>query len=175
MQTRSIIGCIGVITILTLLTSMLASATETPLPVRSKTLLTLHWTDAQGAASKTRLTLQDLDSLPQTTRTLELPESLGMKGSHSWQGVSISELIKLSGRSAKSVRVVALNGYYASVPLDDLKNYDPLVAYRRDGKNLSIREKGPIILIYPFDRFKVLNQQTYINRSVWQINEIHIE
>lgn len=174
MQTRSIIGCIGVITMLTLHTSLVASATETP-PVRSKTLLTLHWTDAQGAASKTRLNLQSLDSLPQTTRTLELPESLGMKGRHSWQGVSLNELIKLSGRSAESVRVVALNGYYASVPLNDLKNYDPIVAYRRDGKTLSIREKGPIILIYPFDKFKVLNQQTYINRSVWQVNEIHIE
>lgn len=159
---------------LTLHTSLVASATETP-PVRSKTLLTLHWTDAQGAASKTRLNLQSLDSLPQTTRTLELPESLGMKGRHSWQGVSLNELIKLSGRSAESVRVVALNGYYASVPLNDLKNYDPIVAYRRDGKTLSIREKGPIILIYPFDKFKVLNQQTYINRSVWQVNEIHIE
>ena len=56
------------------------------------------------------------------------------------------------------------------MPLSDINNYDPLVAYRRDGKTLSIREKGPIILIYPFDKFKVLNQQTYINRSVWHVN-----
>ena len=49
------------------------------------------------------------------------------------------------------------------------------LAYRRDGQNLTIRDKGPFILIYPFNKFKKLNQQIYINRSVWQINEIHIE
>jgi len=36
MQTRSIIGCIGVITMLTLHTTLVASATETPLPMPSK-------------------------------------------------------------------------------------------------------------------------------------------
>lgn len=175
MHSRSIIRHIGVITILSLLYSMAASATQAPPPTRGKTLLTLHWVDAQGVASKTRMNLQSLDALPQTTRTLELPESLGMKGTHSWQGISLAELIKLSGRSPESIRVTALNGYYATLPFSDIERYDPVVAYRRDGKTLTIRDKGPLILIYPFDQFKTLNQQTYINRSVWQINEIHIE
>jgi len=175
MKSRFITRHIGIITILSLLYSMAASATQTPLPVRSKTLLTLHWVDTQGAANTTRLNLENLDALPQSTLTLQLPESLGIQGTHSWQGISLQDLLKLSGNSAQAVRIQALNGYYATLPMSDIEQFNPVLAYRRDGQNLTIRDKGPFILIYPFNKFKKLNQQIYINRSVWQINEIHIE
>ncbi|WXL26783.1 molybdopterin-dependent oxidoreductase [Ectopseudomonas mendocina] len=152
------------------------SATESPTTTaRPKTLLTLVWHDTQGIVNKNKLVLSQLDALPQIKRTQQLPSPLGIPGRHEWQGVSLHELLKLSGGTAKSIRVMALNGYFASIPLSDVQQFDPLLAYRRDGQNLTIRDKGPFILVYPFDDFNELNQQLYINRSVWQIHEIHFE
>lgn len=175
MSVRSIIQHIAITTLLSLFYSISASATQGPEPTRSKTLLALHWVDDQGVPRQTRLKLEDLDAMPQSTLTLELPETLGIQGSHSWQGISLQELLKLSDSSGQSIRLQALNGYYATLPISDAEQFNPVLAYRRDGQNLTIREKGPFILIYPFNKFKQLGQQLYINRSVWQINEIHIE
>jgi hypothetical protein len=175
MSIRSIIQHIGIITLLSLLYSISASATQSPEPSRGKTLLTLHWVDAQGTARQTRLNLEDLDALPQSTLTLELSETFGIKGRHSWQGISLQDLLKLIDSKGQSLRLQALNGYYATLPISDVERFNPVLAYRRDGHNLTIREKGPFILIYPFNKFKELGQQIYINRSVWQINEIYIE
>lgn len=153
-----------------------ANATESPAPaMRSKSLLSLNWQDAQTQHHSLKLDLSQLDALPQRELIQELPTPLGIPGEHHWQGISLRELLKLSGRQSTSLRLMALNGYFAQIPMTDIERFDPLLAYRRDGQNLTIRDKGPFILIYPFDQSRELNQQIYINRSVWQIHEIHIE
>lgn len=83
-------------------------------------------------------------------------------------------MLKLSGKTGQSIRLQALNGCYITLPISDVERYNPLLAYRRDDNLLTIREKGPFILIYPFHKFTTLNQQLYINRSIWQTHEIHI-
>lgn len=40
---------------------------------------------------------------------------------------------------------------------------------------LSVREKGPMMLIYPFDTYPELHAQQYLNRSIWQIHAITIK
>ena len=175
MSARAMIQHIAALSILSLLYPLAAYASQNPEPERSKTLLTLYWGAKHGSPHNSRLNLAQLDALPQTTLTLELPETLGIQGTHSWQGVSLGELLKLSGSTGQSVRLQALNGYYVTLPVSDIERYNPLLAYRRAGNNLTIREKGPFILIYPFNEFKTLNQQLYINRSIWQVHEIYIE
>jgi hypothetical protein len=175
MSHRPVAGFISLIMFASLLGTNSSFATHSPTAETRKTLLTLNWHDAQGSPNKTTLNLEQLDALPQVERTQELPEPLEIPSSHVWQGISLRELLKISGTSAKSIRILALNGYYATIPIADIERYDPLLAYRRNGQNLTIRDKGPFILIYPFNDFRELNHQIYINRSVWQINEIHIE
>ena len=43
-----------------------------------------------------------------------------------------------------------------------------------DGKPLSVRDKGPLFLIYPFDKNPELYNEKYFSRSVWQIKKIEI-
>jgi len=163
------------IAILSMLYPFAISANQSPPPAPSKSLLSLHWIDAQGHINQHRFNLKHLEALPQSTLTLELPKSLGIPGPHRWQGVSLGDLLKLSGNTGQSIRLQALNGYYVTLPTSDIERYNPLLAYRRGDNILSVREKGPFILIYPFHKFRTLNQQLYINRSIWQVHEIHIE
>ena len=38
-----------------------------------------------------------------------------------------------------------------------------------------VREKGPMMLIYPFDAYPELHAQQYLNRSIWQLHAITVK
>ncbi|MFC7411047.1 molybdopterin-dependent oxidoreductase [Hydrogenophaga atypica] len=119
--------------------------------------------------------LQALDQMPQKTLETQLPPSLGLRGRHRWSGVPLSHIAGLLGAGPDAeVQLIALNNYAVSVPMRDLRRYDPVLASRRDGKPLSVRDKGPLILIYPFDQHPELDAQDYLNRSIWQVHEIRV-
>jgi hypothetical protein len=119
--------------------------------------------------------LQALDLMPQTTLETQLLPSLGLQGHHRWSGVPLSHIAGLLGAGPKAeIQLIALNNYAVSVPMSDLQRYDPVLASRRDGKTLSVRDKGPLMLIYPFDRYPELNAQDYLNRSIWQVHEVRV-
>ena len=40
------------------------------------------------------------------------------------------------------------------------------------GNRFSIRDKGPLFIIYPFDQDESLRNETYFARSVWQLKEL---
>ena len=114
-----------------------------------------------------------LKALPQRELVTSLPASLGQAGAHHWQGVSLRWLAeRMGGTPGSTLRLVALNDYAISVPWSDLVRYDPIVAYQRNGVALSVREKGPMMLIYPFDAHPTLDTQQYLNRSIWHIQAI---
>lgn len=117
-----------------------------------------------------------LQALPQRELVTALPPSLGQAGAHHWLGVSLRLLAERMGGGPGSVlQLAALNDYAVSVPWSDLVRYDPIVAYQRNGVALSVREKGPMMLIYPFDAYPELHAQQYLNRSIWQLHAITIK
>ncbi|MDP3521225.1 MAG: hypothetical protein Q8S02_11450 [Hydrogenophaga sp.] len=117
-----------------------------------------------------------LQALPQRELVTALPPSLGHAGAHHWLGVSLRLLAERMGGGPGSVlQLAALNDYAVTVPWSDLVRYDPIVAYQRNGVALSVREKGPMMLIYPFDAYPELHAQQYLNRSIWQIHAITVK
>ena len=134
----------------------------------------ISWTNKAGEQEKIVVTRSDMQAMQQTANRLQLPDALGISGSHNWQGVSLKQVVARSGYNTKVLQATALNGYFVEVPQDDLERFDPILAFRRDDQFISIREKGPFILIYPFNQFPELNQQRYINRTVWQIDELNL-
>jgi hypothetical protein len=91
-----------------------------------------------------------------------------------FEGVFLSAVLKRIGAQGKMMRASALNDYETVIPFDDLK-FEPLLAMAADGKLLTIRDKGPLWIIYPRDAHEVLHDVQYYARSVWQLNKLHIE
>lgn len=119
--------------------------------------------------------LQALDSLPARTIVTALPQALGMPGQSQWRGVSLRQLVELLGGNENSqIELTAMNDYFVRIPWADLVQYDPILAYSRNNQPTGIRDKGPLILIYPFDRNPRLQTQDYINRTIWQVNALSI-
>ena len=79
---------------------------------------------------------------------------------------------KLDGSG--NLRCTALNDYRVEIPLDDVRRYDVVVAHLLNGKPMSVREKGPLFVIYPFDEQPQLRTTTYFSRCIWQLKAIEL-
>lgn len=96
-------------------------------------------------------------------------------GKTRFEGVHLDQLMKLVGAKGTTIRIVALNDYVTTIPLDDFKKFKVILAMKRDGNFITVREKGPLFIIYPYDSDPQLKSQTYYTRSAWQVSEIIVE
>lgn len=112
-------------------------------------------------------------------------ESLGMvtvettgpwyEGTAKFEGVSLDKLMKRVGASGERVSVVALNDYSSDIPVEDFSKYNVILAIKRNGEYMPVRDKGPLFVIYPFDDNPELKNQTIYGRSVWQVAKIIVK
>lgn len=145
----------------------LAQAAE-PVPLGGRPIVTLQ----RSGDAPVRLTLSDLEALPSEPLEAQLPGEANAR----WQGVRLSLLLRhLDLAPPTRLRVLALNDYSAIIPYSDLDSYQPILAYRRNGAYMAIRERGPLFIIYPMARYPELRNQVYYNRTVWQVSSITLE
>ncbi len=79
------------------------------------------------------------------------------------------------GATGDRIVSIALNDYSAEMPMEDARKYGVLLALKRDGEYMTVRDKGPLFIIYPFDSNPDLKAQKYYSRSVWQIARIEVK
>lgn len=125
-------------------------------------------TNSDGAAVFDLPMLQDL---PGRTGTMETPWT---EGETAFDGPLLRALLEEVGAHGKTLRVTALNDYSAEVPVSDATDYETILALAMNGKQMSIRDKGPLFMVYPFDLNPELYNEKYFSRSVWQIKAIEV-
>ena len=84
-------------------------------------------------------------------------------------------LLSHVGAEGEEADVLALNNYRTTIPLTDFTTYPVLLALKQDGDYMSVRNKGPLFIIYPFDDFEELRTDLYQSRSAWQVRSITIK
>ncbi|WP_168380988.1 putative pterin-binding protein [Modicisalibacter radicis] len=87
-------------------------------------------------------------------------------------GRSVLEAVDARG---SRMRVIALNDYASTIPVADFEKHDVILAMTADGRPLSVREQGPLFVIYPFDDEPDLLNEVILSRSVWQVAHIVID
>ena len=96
------------------------------------------------------------------------------EGKVKFEGVPLDKLMKQVGASGQRVIVVALNDYTTEIPMDDFAKFNVILAIKRNGEYMSVRDKGPLFVIYPYDSSPDLKSQTYYARSAWQVAKIDV-
>lgn len=96
-------------------------------------------------------------------------------GPADYAGTPVRKLLSAVGATGTRVRARALDDYQATIPMSDFDNYDVILAYRMDGSKLGIRNRGPLRVIYPWDRHQELRKEVYYLRAVWQLTELTVE
>lgn len=135
------------------------------LTVRAKQL------DHPNADGSAQFDMAMLESLVGRTGTMETPWT---EGKVEFSGPLLRSVLEAAGAHGTKIKVVALNDYAAEVPAEDASDIDTMLATRMDGKPMSVRDKGPLFLVYPFDKDSSLYNEKYFSRSVWQISTIEV-
>jgi hypothetical protein len=125
-------------------------------------------TNAGKAATFDLAMLEKLDG---RKATMETPWT---NGKTEFSGPYLRAILAAAGATGKKLKVKALNDYASEVPFEDAEKLDTILAVRMNGEEMSVREKGPLFLIYPFDKDHSLYNEKYFSRSVWQIKEIEV-
>ena len=97
------------------------------------------------------------------------------KGKVTFEGPLGKALLDAVGGAGKTMKIRALNDYTVEVPVADFVDHPVILATKRDGSLMSVREHGPIFVIYPFDKEPDLYNEKYFSRSVWQVSTIIVE
>ncbi|WP_227384025.1 hypothetical protein [Microvirga rosea] len=91
-----------------------------------------------------------------------------------FEGVPLKAVLERVGANGTSMLASALNDYEIAIPFEDLK-FSPLLATKVDGRALTLRDKGPLWMVYPRDEYDELRDNRYESRWVWQLNRLRIE
>ncbi|OBQ71310.1 molybdopterin-dependent oxidoreductase [Mesorhizobium erdmanii] len=116
----------------------------------------------------------DLAMLQALAGRQAIMETPWTNGATEFDGPYLKAILEAAGAHGKTLRIKALNDYSADVPIGDATDYETILAVKMNGKPMSVRDKGPLFMIYPFDKNHELYNEKYFSRSVWQIKEIEV-
>lgn len=117
------------------------------------------------------LDLQSIERMPIHQVVTSTPWTEGVSR---FDGVLLRDLLRQLGIVGSTIRLAALNDYSVTIPLSDIESYDVILAYARNGEVMSIRDKGPLWVIYPLDDHPELNVQEIHAKMIWQVRRMDI-
>lgn len=137
-----------------------------------KVLLTLsgkvRQTNAGGAAA---FDMALLAGLPQREFSTGTPWFSGLRR---FSGPLLRDVLTAAGAHGQTLRATALNDYVTEIPSTDADQYPVIVARLLDGQPMTVRDKGPLWIVYPYDSAVELRSERYYNRSAWQLKAIEV-
>ena len=120
-------------------------------------------TNDDGAAVFDRPMLEALGTTSIETKTP------WYEGVINFEGVRMDTLMRHVGATGESVTAMALNDFSTEIPISDFSRYGAILALKRDGNYMPVRDKGPLFLVYPYDSSPELRAQKFYSRSAWQL------
>lgn len=134
-------------------------ASETP-------LLLILGPDGSRLASVDRAAL---DALPQVAFTTT---TIWTNGPQEFAGVPLAVLLDHYGIEAARLDLAAANDYTVTLPAEGIGPVHPVIAHSRNGAPMSLRDKGPLWLVYDYDSDPQFQTETIYMRSIWQLDRI---
>lgn len=148
-----------------------ASADTKPSPSQGKPILTISGNIGvkEGSAQFDREALERLGMVSFETRTP------WYDGPTKFEGVPLAKLMAEVGAKGDRIQAVALNDYSSEIPLEDVAKYNVILALKRNGEYMPVRDKGPLFVVYPYDSAPELKSQKFYSRSVWQVKALLVK
>jgi len=92
-----------------------------------------------------------------------------------YKGPKLASLLEYVGANGKQVQVIAWDDYVVTISLEDIMKYGILLATHEAGVRMTIDDKGPLFVVFPFTQHAQLRNDFYYSLSVWQVREIVVE
>lgn len=140
----------------------IAAGSFSPSTAKAETLLTVETSDNKSIT----FTREDLSALP---RVSFKTSTIWTEGVKEFSGVPLKTILSNAGITTGAVRAVAVNDYIVEIPVDSLEDEYPILADQIDGKSFSRREKGPLWVVFPYDKSASYRTEENFGRSIWQL------
>lgn len=128
-----------------------------------------------GAVSQSDGFDLDLASLQQFEPTTFKTTTIWTEGELTFTGVPLKALIEAAGATGTTVVAEALNGYAVEIPVSELADSAPIIAYYINGEVFSRRDKGPLWVVFPWDLEEKYKSETAYSYSIWQLRRLTIK
>lgn len=96
------------------------------------------------------------------------------RGRVTYQGVLLRDLLHYVKAHGKIVELSALNDFHTEISVADATEHNILLAFRRNGVELTVRDKGPFFVVFPFSDVSELKTEERFAQSIWQVNHIEV-
>lgn len=173
-QLARILGAAAILTVLALKN---AHALE---PATGEVLLVINGNIEKSNATRNNEPVAEFDR--------EMLESYGLTTlttSTPWTGEAINEfggirmntLLETLGVDSNftSLRATAADDYWFELTEIDYEKYPIIVAFSKNGEAMSVRELGPLWIMFPWDEYPELMNEKSKASSVWQLIELTVK
>lgn len=132
-------------------------------------LLTIDPGNGADPVALTDADLMEMEQVSFATSTLWTPKV------QEFSGPSLHSVLERAGATGPFwVKLVAANDYSVVLGPDLIDDSFPIIANRIDGDRFTMRNKGPLWLIYPFDLEPEYKREIHYSASVWQLTGIEM-
>ena len=114
----------------------------------------------------------DLAALESLTAESFVTSTIWTEGRSTFTGVPLKSLLQDAGITADQITAQAINDYAIDIPVEEITAEYPIIAYRVDGNTMSVRDKGPLWIVYPYDDRPDYRTEVVYSRSIWQLDRI---
>ncbi|SCY68608.1 molybdopterin-dependent oxidoreductase [Paracoccus tibetensis] len=132
-----------------------------------ETLLTVTGADGEQTYDRDELMAMEATEFTTTTPWTDGPQT--------FRGVPLADLLADAGIEEGTVRATALNEYAGSLDVADVQQdaagNGPVIAYLMNGAEMSVRDKGPLWLVWPYNA-PGYSTESIFSSSVWQLESI---
>lgn len=125
----------------------------------------------RNAGDRADFDMEMLAALPQHTLITTSPWH---KQPTRFTGPLLRDVLASVGATGRKVQATALNNYQIEIPIEDFQKHSVVLARWVDGQPVRIRDKGPLLIMYPFDQTSALRTQVHYGRAIWQLRRLDV-
>ncbi len=126
----------------------------------------------QSSAASTQFNLADLQAFPPISFETHTPWTTGVQR---FTGVSLSALLAHLEVTEGTLVFHAVNDYVVEFAVSGAAAGAPIVAYERNGAAMSMRDKGPLWVVFPYDSDPAYQTEEIYSKSAWQLVRIVVK
>ena len=167
-------ACLGLLAVSALSIGLMqdAAANQPLAAPKGDVLLKIIGNVANANADSTAAFDRDmLDAMPQVSFETSTRWTDGV---NSFAGPSLKNLLDVTGAQGAVIKAKAANDYVVEIPAEVLSEGAPIIATTMNGQTMSLRDKGPLWIVFPYDESETYRTGDIYAYSIWQLVELNI-
>lgn len=161
----------ALVAVMYLAISTSAFADDVPLPIGEVVLTISGQIKTTNVDDELQL---DREALKAIGMQIVETTTIWTEGVQVFEGVPLVALMQLLNVEDGRLLATAINDYTIEIPVSDAIDGGPMIAVMLNGEQMSIRDKGPLWVIYPYDQSSAYRSEVIYSRSIWQLDRIEV-